>query len=208
MGRKRAVIGLALDTLHARAPAPVDVLELPAGAPFGGLDIDVEGCTLCLACVGACPTGALRDNPEKPQLRFLEQACVQCGLCTVTCPEGVVALVPRIDFGEAAGAPRTIKEEEPFACVRCGKLFGIRASVERTVEKLAGHAMFADAGRLDLVRMCDDCRVVAQLEATDHPLAGPPRPPPRSTDDYLLQREELRRMAAEAMAEPGDDAED
>ena len=31
----------------------------PTGAPFGTVEINVEGCTLCLACVSACPTGAL-----------------------------------------------------------------------------------------------------------------------------------------------------
>ncbi len=50
---------LALRELHRAAPAPVDVIALPAGAPFGTVELNVEGCTLCLACVSACPTGAL-----------------------------------------------------------------------------------------------------------------------------------------------------
>ena len=85
LGGKRALMRQALDHLHREAPAPVDLVPLPAGAPFGNLQIDVAGCTLCLACVGACPTGALIDNPERPILRFLEDACVQCGLCQNTC---------------------------------------------------------------------------------------------------------------------------
>jgi ferredoxin len=60
------------------------------GAPFGAIELNVEGCTLCLACVSACPTGALSDNPERPMLRFTEDACVQCGLCKATCPEKVI----------------------------------------------------------------------------------------------------------------------
>ena len=28
--------------------------------------LDAGGCTLCLSCVSACPTGALRDDPERP----------------------------------------------------------------------------------------------------------------------------------------------
>jgi ferredoxin len=92
MGNKRALARLALDHLHAKAPAPAGVVPLAAGAPFGTLRIDVEGCTLCLACVQVCPTGALLDNPERPTLRFLEDACVQCGLCQNTCPERVITL--------------------------------------------------------------------------------------------------------------------
>jgi ferredoxin len=45
-----------------------------------------SGCTLCLSCVSACPTGALLDDPDRPALKFVEDACVQCGLCKATCP--------------------------------------------------------------------------------------------------------------------------
>lgn len=192
MGNKRALMRLALQELHGNAPAPVDQLALPEGAPFGRTVIDVEGCTLCLACVGACPTGALQDNPERPELRFQEDACVQCGLCVSTCPEKVIRLEPRLNFTDDARRALLVKEEEPFSCIRCGKPFGTRSSIEKIVEKLAEkHWMFKDAGAADRIRMCDDCRVVVQFEAQDNPLAGGDRPMPRTTDDYLREREEI-----------------
>ena len=77
VGAKRDVLRLALRELQRAAPKPVDVVALPQDAPFGAIEINVEGCTLCLACVSACPTGALLDNPERPMLRFAEDACVQ-----------------------------------------------------------------------------------------------------------------------------------
>ena len=101
VGGKREVMRLALRELHAAAPAPVDVIALPEGAPFGTVEVNVEGCTLCLSCVSACPTGALSDDPERPMLRFAEDACVQCGLCKATCPEKVISLRPQIDFRAA-----------------------------------------------------------------------------------------------------------
>jgi ferredoxin len=183
LGGKRDRLRLALDHLHANAPAPVDQLSLPAAAPFGAVKVDAEGCTLCLACVGACPTGALSDNPERPQLGFSETACIQCGLCRATCPETVISLEPRLDFTEAARRRAVFKEEEPYACIRCGKPFGVASTVERVVARLADHSMFAgDAGALDRIRMCEDCRVAVQFEA-GAPLAGPPRPRPRTADD-------------------------
>src|SRR5207247_9383627 len=84
MGDKRALMRSALAQLHKAAPVPQDIVPLPAGAPFGAIEIDAAGCTLCLACVGACPTGALADNPETPQLRFNEAACGPCGLSPAT----------------------------------------------------------------------------------------------------------------------------
>ncbi len=184
LGEKRGLMRLALGKLHEAAPAPIDVLPLPKGAPFGALAVNTAGCTLCLACVSACPTGALVDNPERPMLRFTEDACVQCGLCKNTCPEKVIELVPRVDFRSIAQSPVTVKEEEPFHCLRCGKPFGVKSTVERVIAKLAGaHWMYGDDKMVQRMRMCADCRVIEQSETALDPYAGPPRPFPRTTDE-------------------------
>jgi len=191
-GRKREVMRLALRELHAAAPTPVDVVPLPAGAPFGTVEVNVEGCTLCLSCVSACPTGALSDDPERPTLRFAEDACVQCGLCKATCPEKVISLKPQIDFRAATAMSRVIKQEDPAECIRCGKPFGVKSSVERVVAKLEGkHWMYKDSKkRLDVIRMCDNCRVEAMAEEQFDPFGAPRRAPVRTTEDYFREREE------------------
>ncbi len=144
-GSKRELMRLSLRELHAAAPTPVDIVPLPEGAPFGTIEVRVEGCTLCLSCVSACPTGALSDDPERPVLRFAEDACVQCGLCKATCPEKVISLRPQIDFRAATALGRVIKQEEPAECIRCGKPFGVKSSVERVIAKLEGkHWMYKD----------------------------------------------------------------
>jgi ferredoxin len=192
LGGKRTVTRLALHHLRSVAPTPVDEIALPQAAPFGAVNVDAEGCTLCLACVGACPTGAMQDNPELPQLRFQEDACIQCGLCRNTCPENVITLQPRLNFAEDARRALVLKEEEPYECVRCGKPFGTRSTVERIVKQLEGkHAMFADSDAADRIRMCEDCRVVDQFTGKDNPMAGGERPRVRTTDDYLREREEI-----------------
>jgi ferredoxin len=191
VGQKREVVRLALRELHAVAPAPTDIIALPQGAPLGTVEVNVEGCTLCLSCVSACPTGALADDPERPLLRFAEDACVQCGLCKATCPEKVISLKPQIDFRAATADRRVIKQEEPYLCIRCGTPFGVKSSVERVLASLEGrHWMFKDSKkRLDVIRMCSDCRVNAMMEDNLDPFAGPTRPKLRTTDDYLRERE-------------------
>ncbi|HYC04068.1 MAG TPA: 4Fe-4S dicluster domain-containing protein [Azospirillaceae bacterium] len=195
MGGKRDLMKLSVRRLHAAAPVPVDILPLPPGAPFGTLEVNVAGCTLCFSCVGVCPTGALTDNPERPQLSFTEDACVQCGLCAATCPEKVIRLQPRLDFTDAARSPRVVKEEEPAVCIRCAKPFGIKATVDRIVAKLEGqHWMYPSASQsatspIDRVRMCADCRVIAHTERSFDPHAGPDRPKPRTPEDYFRSRE-------------------
>jgi ferredoxin len=164
---KRSTLDLALHDLIAMAPLAgrlPDAAALPAAAsPWGSLKIDTGKCTLCLSCVGACPAAALADNPERPQLRFIESNCVQCGLCVKTCPEAALALEPRLwlaDAGKARKAPRVLHEAEPFQCIECGKPFGTLRAIEAMVAKIGQHPAFAgDRGRR--LRMCADCRVNA-----------------------------------------------
>ena len=195
VGAKREVMRLALRELQRAAPAPVDLVALPETAPFGAVEINVEGCTLCLACVSACPTGALGDNAERPMLRFTEDACVQCGLCKATCPEKVITLKPQLDFRAATATARILKQEEPFHCIRCNKPFGVKSTIERVAAKLEGkHWMFENsAERLDVIKMCEDCRVVAITEQQFDPYGAPPRPKARTTEDYLREREQAER---------------
>ncbi len=160
---KRATLDLALDHFIAHAPRRPEAVALPAGAsPWGSLVVDAARCTLCMSCVGACPESALADNPERPQLRFIEANCVQCGLCASTCPERAIRLEPRLwlaDGGRARRQPRVVAEAEPFACVRCGKPFGTLRGVEAMIGRLAGHSMFQGAAA-ERLRMCGDCRVI------------------------------------------------
>lgn len=199
IGDKRSVLRFALRELHGCAPAPVDVVALPERAPFGTVNVDVAGCTLCLSCVAACPTGALSDDPERPVLRFSENACVQCGLCKATCPEKVITLQPQIDFRAATAPARVIKEEQPFCCLRCGKPFGVRSTIERVAAKLEGkHWMYKGTpSRLDVIKMCDDCRVAVVTEQDFDPYGAKPRPPVRTTEDYLRQREAQEKQSGE-----------
>jgi len=194
VGGKRDVLRFALAELHRAAPAPVDVIPLPEGAPFGAVEIDAAGCTLCLSCVSVCPTSALRDDPERPALRFVEDSCVQCGLCRTTCPENVITLVPQIDFRASRAPTRVLKEEEPFCCIRCGKPFGVKSTINRVIAKLEGkHWMYSGSSqRIDIIKMCDDCRVAAVAEQGFDPY-GANSQTIRTTDDYLREREAQRR---------------
>jgi ferredoxin len=206
MGNKRTRMFLALRHLHDVAPEPQEILGLPPGAPFGAIRVDTAGCTLCLSCVGACPTGAISDDPDRPWLGFNEEACVQCGLCRNTCPESVIALEPRLNFTDAARGTVTLNEAEPFLCIRCGKPYGVQQTIERIADRLAGkHWMFGADAQIQRLMMCDDCRVIVQFDAPDAPLAGPPRPRMRTTDDDLREREieEARAKLLEERAQQG-----
>jgi len=184
-GDKMALTTQALNAVRQAAPTPADAVPLPRGAPIGRVLVDTAGCTLCLACVSACPTSALRDHAERPMLKFVEDLCVQCGLCQTTCPEQVVGLEPRATFGTARWTEIVLNEEPPAICIRCAKPFGVKSSIDKVVAQLEGrHWMFTDPAVTDRIRMCGDCRVVAQTRHNLDPYAGPARPTTRTTDDY------------------------
>jgi len=159
---KRTSLDFAIDHLLKNSSFQKQSIDLPAGAPFGALQVNEQTCTLCKECIGACPESAMIDSQEAPALRFIERNCVQCGLCANTCPDQAISLLPRLLLGDQAKQPVTLHEAEPFNCVRCGKPFGTKRMVDNMLGKLGGHSMFAGGTRR--LQMCGDCRVVDMME--------------------------------------------
>ncbi|KIN70323.1 Iron-sulfur cluster-binding protein [Sulfitobacter noctilucae] len=187
LGTRRQVARLAAKTLQPETK----VQELPAGAPYGAVVVDTDACTLCLSCVSLCPSGALGDNSDLPQLRFQEDACLQCGLCSNICPEQAITLQPQMNLTDAAFDQRVLYEEEPFACIDCGSLFGSKSTIAKITEKLAGkHAMFASSEAAKMIQRCENCRIQAQYHSTNNPFQGAERPRVRTSDDYFAKRKD------------------
>jgi ferredoxin len=161
---KRTTLDFAVEHLAKLAPKPQEEIALGAGALYGQVLVDKKSCTLCMACVGACPESALLDGRDRPMLKFIERNCVQCGLCANTCPENAITLAPRLLLAARAKQEIVLNEAEPFNCVRCGKPFGTRQMVDNMLGKLTGHSMFAAGGAMRRLQMCADCRVVDMME--------------------------------------------
>ena len=159
---KRKTLYAAIDHLNGQA-ASTDTCLSKSNIPFGKVSVNKDNCTLCLSCVSTCPTQALTDGGEKPSLHFVEQDCVQCGLCESACPEKVICLTPQINFDAAARQERqTLNEEEPFECIRCGTPFATQSMVQRMLEVVGGHSAFS--ANTERLKMCSDCRVKDMFE--------------------------------------------
>jgi len=164
---KRQLIRRAMDRLVAGATTPVpESVALKPGAAFGAISADSDKCTLCMACVSACPAGSLLAMGEEPGLKFVEETCLQCGLCRNTCPENALSREPRYLYNStSAREQRLLHHEEPYRCLRCAKPFATRSGIETITAKLANHPMFQEPGSLNRLRMCEDCRVVDMMES-------------------------------------------
>ncbi|GAA0791068.1 MULTISPECIES: 4Fe-4S binding protein [Pseudomonadati] len=159
---KRDILYQAIDHLNSQAGAIQTQLTLP-NVPYGQVKLNVDKCTLCMSCVSTCPTQALKDGGESPALRFVEQDCVQCGLCESSCPENVISLVPQINFDQQSRqGVTTLKEEAPFECIRCGSAFATQSMVHKMVEMVGAHSAFS--ANIERLKMCGDCRVKDMFE--------------------------------------------
>lgn len=188
IGGRRDVTRLSAKALQPDHDGPI---ELPNGAPYGAVIVDTDACTLCLSCASLCPSGALGDNPDLPQLRFQEAACLQCGICETVCPENAITLRPQMDLSTSAFEQKVVHEEEPFACIECGSLFGVKSTIDRIVAQLEGkHSMFTASDSGKLIKMCDNCRIDIQFRNTDNPFQGGDRKKTRTTEDYLKIRKD------------------
>ncbi len=74
----------------------------------------------------------------------------------------------------------------------CSSKFGTKSSIERVAAKLAGkHWMYQGKDRrIDALKMCGECRVIAVAEAEFDRSGAPARPKIRTTEDYLREREQ------------------
>jgi ferredoxin len=165
---QRGRIRLAVQYLYDRSGTRAPAVPLPPGSPFGAVLVDKKACTLCLACVAACPAQALSAGGQGPQLKFREALCHQCGLCQATCPEGALRLLPRLLCDrEAVEARVVLCEDAPVRCVDCGQAIASPALIQRIQEKLQGHWMYAEERQLRRLQMCGPCRTRDTLMSED-----------------------------------------
>ena len=164
---KRTTLDFVFEHLAKSAPVPQDEIPLQPGAPYGRVEVNTKTCTLCMACVGACPENALLDSKHTPELKFIERNCVQCGLCEKTCPEDAISLIPRLLLSKQSKAEIVLNRAEPFDCVRCSKPFGTKQMIANMLGRLNTHSMFASADALRRLQMCADCRVADMFESKE-----------------------------------------
>ncbi len=165
-GNKRQRLFTALDALSASHIPEDNTVELPLNAPYGSVSCESKGCTLCMSCVAVCPTRALHTDGQSPSLKFVEQDCVQCGLCEKACPENVLTLSPRMNWDrEERQKAVVIHEEKAAECLRCHKPFAPQSMIDMLQNKLRGHSHFSDEAAINRIAMCEDCRVIDMFES-------------------------------------------
>ncbi len=139
------------------------VAEASPGSPTLGCGIGLESspgheCTLCESCVRICPTQALAvKRTDARRLEWRAEACLGCGACANTCPEGCLTKTGEAGIDQLLSpSPVVLYEERPALCRRCGKPLE-SATFLRTVEvKLLAHGLSREATAY--LHYCADCK--------------------------------------------------
>jgi len=145
-------------------------VELPEGSAslfseFGSLSCDTDHCSLCLACVGQCRTGALSADSEEFLLQLNGGLCIQCGACAELCPEKALTLIPGLKLEPEFFQSQALARAEPMRCADCGKVFGTRQSFEKVMSLLADQGRDVDR---EIFSCCEDCRVIRLYGGLGH----------------------------------------
>lgn len=156
---KRPALLASLDALHDGPDDALAQLALASGMPFGKVLVDRAKCTLCFACANLCPVAAFAAELKPvPILRFIEEKCVQCGLCGVGCPEHAITLHPCFTIDAAVrNEALVLHQDELLSCSECGTPFISRQLLASSLERIKGHPALGETG-VALLRTCPACR--------------------------------------------------
>ncbi|MDL0110677.1 4Fe-4S dicluster domain-containing protein [Campylobacter felis] len=151
---------------HLIADEDLGVVESGEWLRYGDLRLNVDTCTLCLACVGACNVGALVADSKENALKFNPSLCTTCGYCEVSCAEKDTLKLERsgLRLEKSYFDFRTLAKDELFACVECGKEFATKKAVEK-IASLMRDKFANDEAKLKSLYCCADCKAKVMLGA-------------------------------------------
>ncbi|MBT3352678.1 MAG: 4Fe-4S binding protein [Nitrospinaceae bacterium] len=123
-------------------------------SPNGVIEV-LDGCTLCGACVNACPADALKLEPDETgiSLKFSSLSCVACAGCLNVCPENIMALEKKTDFMALTQESKLLFRDTAPRCENCGEPVAPKAMLDRIGGILEDHPALSA-----LSKYCLDCR--------------------------------------------------
>jgi hydrogenase-4 component H len=160
---KEAII--CLKNLRVTLPYPFQPAP-PAEGFRGRLEVDIDKCIGCGACIHACPPRliSMTDQDAKRTFEFALGRCTYCARCAEVCPEKAIRMTQEFELSTEDKKDLNISAELAMAkCGQCGMAFTTQRIVDKLLSQLPKE-IGVEPAALEGLKLCPKCRKVHEAQ--------------------------------------------
>jgi len=156
---------ICLKNLRVTLPYPFQPAP-PADGFRGRLELDIDKCIGCGACIHACPPRliSMTDQDSRRTIEFALGRCTYCARCAEICPEKAIRMTKEFELATEDKKDLMISVELALAeCEQCGTAFTTQRIVDKLINQVAKE-IGVEAAAQDWMKLCPDCRRVNEAQ--------------------------------------------
>ena len=159
LGSKLKEALICLKNLRVTLPYPFEPAP-PAEGFRGKLEVDIDKCIGCGACLHACPPRliTLTDRDSTRTIEFALGRCTYCARCAEVCPEKAIRMTKEFELSTEDKKDLMISVDLVLAeCGQCGTAFTTQRIVDKLLRELPKE-IGIDPAALEGLKLCPRCR--------------------------------------------------
>ena len=165
LGSKAKEALICLKNLRVTLPYPAEPAP-PAEGFRGRLEVSLDKCIGCGACVNACPPRLINviDLDTRRTIEFVLGKCTYCARCAEVCPEKAINMSKEFELATEDKKDLNIAIELAMVkCEKCGKSFTTQRIFNKLVAQVPDEIGIEPAA-LDWLKYCPHCRKLREGE--------------------------------------------
>ena len=165
LGSKLKEAIICLKNLRVTLPYPFQPAP-PADGFRGRLEVDIDKCIGCGACIHACPPRliTMTDRDSTRTIEFALGRCTYCARCAEVCPEKAIRMSKEFELSTDDKKDLTISAELVLAkCGQCGAAYTTQRIVNKLLSQLPKEIGIEPAA-LEGLKRCPACRKLSEAQ--------------------------------------------